>query len=115
MNTISASQHLSEENTRYAGTAGVSALGAVFGFRPAFRDRLTARVYPSCFADGRAAPFHLVDGLPTEVVEDRDASGRVTRVKSSLESGFVRLGQFFTRAEANALATVAEGLVAQNP
>ncbi|MCB1917464.1 MAG: hypothetical protein KDG52_17350 [Rhodocyclaceae bacterium] len=107
MNAITASQQLREENTRHAGTGGVSAGNANLGFRPAFRDRMTARVYLSCFADGRAAPFHLVDGLPSEVVEDRDAAGHVTRIKESLESGFVRMGQFFTRAEASALVGAA--------
>ncbi|MCB1907404.1 MAG: hypothetical protein KDH15_08550 [Rhodocyclaceae bacterium] len=103
MNANTASQQLRDENARYAGTGGVSAGNTHLGFRPAFRDRLTARVYPSCFADGRAAPFHLVDGLPPEVVEGRDAAGHVTRIKASLESGFLRMGRFFTRAEAIAL------------
>lgn len=107
MDAISARQQLRDDNTRYAGTGGVSAGNANLGFRPAFRDRVTDRVYPSCFADGRAAPFHMVDGLPAEVVEGRDAAGHVTRIKASLESGFVRMGQFFTRAEASALVGAA--------
>ena len=107
MDAISARQQLRDDNTRYAGTGGVSAGNANLGFRPAFRDRVTDRIYPSCFADGRAAPFHMVDGLPPEVVEGRDAAGHVTRIKASLESGFVRMGQFFTRAEASALVGAA--------
>lgn len=100
MNPTDAFALLAFENACYAGTAGVSANNGCKGFRPAFRDRLTARIYPSCYADGRAAPVHVVDGLPPEVVERRDAQGHVVRIKESIESGFIRDGRFFTRAEA---------------
>jgi hypothetical protein len=72
------------------------------GFKPAFCDMQTYRIYESRFADGRAAPFHMVDGLPAEVVEGRDAAGHVTRIKAAVVSGFVRMGRFFTREEASA-------------
>ncbi len=104
MKLIDARQHLAEENATHAGTAGVSVNNRCLGFRPAFRDRITARIYPSCYADGRAAPVHVVDGLPPELVEGRDAAGHVLRIKESIESGFVRDGRFFTRAEAIAAA-----------
>ena len=61
------------ENVRYAGTGGVSRENRRYGFRPAFMDLETAAVYPACFADGRPAPFHLLDGLPDELVLARDA------------------------------------------
>lgn len=104
MNSNLAQQQLADENARFAGTKGVSAENADQGFRPAFCDTQTQRIYASRFADGRAAPFHMVDGLPAEVVEDRDAAGHVTRIKASVISGFVRMGHFFTREEANAAA-----------
>lgn len=107
MNASPAQQRLAAENARFAGTGGISQENADQGFRPAFRDAVTLQVYPSCFADGRAAPFHLVDGLPEEAVACRDASGRVTRIKDTVVSGFVRMGRFYTREEASrALATV---------
>ncbi len=93
---------LAEENLQFRGTGGVSAENADRGFRPAFCDTQTSRVYPSRFADGRAAPFHILDGLPDEVVAMRDAAGRVLKLKESLVSGFVRMGRFFTRDEASA-------------
>jgi len=96
-----AQQRLQRENLQFAGTGGVSEENSEQGFRPAFRDSQTCRIYPSLFADGRAAPFHMVDGLPAEVVEERDASGRVRRIKSTLVSGFVRCGRFYTREEAS--------------
>ena len=46
--------------------------------------------------------FHVLDGLPNEVVVSRAESGRVTAVKGSLVSGFVRFGRFYTRDEAAA-------------
>ena len=70
------------------------------GFRPAFLDYATMRIYPSCFLDGRPAPFHLLDGLPAEVVVDRTPTGRVVRAKATLVSGFERGGFFFTRSAA---------------
>lgn len=95
-------QRLMEENFRFVGTGGVSAENGDQGFRPAFCDMQTHRIYESRFADGRAAPFHMIDGLPAEVVEGRDAAGHVTGIKAALVSGFVRMGRFFTREEASA-------------
>lgn len=86
----------------YRGTGGCSEENGDFGFRPAFRDDDTGIVYRARFLDGNLAPFHLLDGLPDEVVVNRTESGRVTAVKGSLVSGFVRLGRFYTRDEAAA-------------
>jgi hypothetical protein len=91
---------LSRENATHAGTGGVSRGNAGLGFRPAFIDLATLTIYPSRFADGRPAPFHLLDGLPDEVVADRAASGRVVSAKASVVSGFERGGYFYTRTAA---------------
>jgi len=88
------------ENVRYAGTGGVSRQNRCFGFRPAFMDLETAAVYLARFADGRPAPFHLLDGLPDELVLSRDAAGRVAEIRSSVISGFEQQGRFYTRDEA---------------
>lgn len=88
------------ENQRYQGTGGISAGNRASGFRPAFRDAQTAVVYLSCFADGEPAPFHLLDGLPDEVVLGRNETGRVYAVKETLVSGFVLDGCFYTREQA---------------
>ncbi|MCB1909879.1 MAG: hypothetical protein KDH15_21170 [Rhodocyclaceae bacterium] len=88
------------ENRTFHGTGGVSAGNREEGFRPAFRDAQTGRVYASRFASGQPAPFHLLDGLPDELVIARHASGRVIAVKPSIASGFVRRGRFYTRDEA---------------
>ena len=91
---------LQRENGTYHGTGGVSQGNRSFGFRPAFFDGETAAVYLSCFADGRPAPFHLLDGLPDEVVLSRNPTGRVAAVKLTLVSGFVLDGCFYTREQA---------------
>jgi hypothetical protein len=96
------------ENVRYAGSGGVSRANRRYGFRPAFMDLETAAVYPARFADGRPAPFHLLDGLPDELVLARDAAGRVAAVRPSVISGFVQQGRFYTRDEA------AEALAAES-
>ena len=90
---------LARENRRYAGTAGVSAAHQSDHFRPAFLDTDTGVIYPSCFADGRPAPCHLLDGLPSHLVRQR-IRGRVKAVKATIVSGFERAGRFYTREEA---------------
>lgn len=97
---------LERENVRYAGTGGVSRENRRYGFRPAFMDLETAAVYLARFADGRPAPFHLLDGLPDALVLSRDAAGRVVEIRPSVISGFEQQGRFYTRDEAaEALAT----------
>lgn len=91
------------ENETYRRTGGVSAECKDQGFRPAFCDLQTGQVYPSRFGDGRPAPFHLLDGLPAELVLARLEGGRVTAVKSSVISGFELGGRFYSRDEAAAL------------
>ena len=68
----------------------------VLGFQPAFLDWATMRIYTSRYTDGRAAPYHLLEGLPDEVVVDRLPSGRVAAIKASLVSGYERGGFFYT-------------------
>ena len=66
------------------------------GFQPAFFDFLTQTIYPSVFADGTPAPFHILEGLPRELVVDRARSGRVIATKATLLSGYERNGFFYT-------------------
>ncbi len=91
---------LEDENRRYLGTGARSQENCTCGFHPAFRDTETGAIYTARFADGRPAPFHLLDGLPDEVVLARNSSGRVEAVKQSVVSGFVLDRHFFTRDEA---------------
>jgi hypothetical protein len=91
---------LRRENVVHTGTGGRSEENCGLGFKPAFLDFATQIIYPSRFADGRLAPFHLLDGLPEEVVIDRMPSGRVIAAKATLISGFVRNGFFYTRTAA---------------
>ena len=100
MKRLMTETELKRENTVHAGTGGRSQGNSGLGFRPAFFDFATQRIYPSRFADGRLAPFHLLDGLPEEVVVDRACNGRVVAAKASLISGFVRDGFFYTRTAA---------------
>lgn len=100
MNHAMTEARLMQETQIHRGTGGISAENRSLGFRPAFMDRDTTSVYASCFADGRPAPFHLLDGLPDELVVARDALGRVAAVKSSVLAGFVRGGRFHSREEA---------------
>ena len=74
------------------------------GFQPAFFDFLTQTIHPSVFADGTPAPFHILEGLPSEVVVDRARSGRVVATKATLLVGYERNGFF------NAPPTVARAI-----
>ena len=66
------------------------------GFQPAFFDFLTQTIYISMFADGTPAPFHILEGLPAEVIVDRARSGRVVSTKATLLKGYERNGFFFS-------------------
>lgn len=91
---------LLQENEEFEGTGGRSEENRDLGFRPAFFDQETATAYLSCFADGSPAPFHLLDGLPNEVVVYRSPSGRVLTVKATVVSGFILNGEFYSREDA---------------
>lgn len=93
-------QRIVDENATFDGSGGRSQENHELGFEPAFYDCSRNAVYRSRFADGRDAPFHTLDGLPDEVVIHRDPKGRVLRAKSTLVSGFVRDGFFYTRSAA---------------
>lgn len=100
MKSLMSTQRLKTENREHAGTGGRSQENSGLGFAPAFYDYATCTTYLSCFADGRAAPFHVLDGLPDEAVVMRSPCGRVVAARSTLVSGFVRNGFFYTRAAA---------------
>jgi hypothetical protein len=100
MSEIMSPLALQRENRNFHNTGGRSEENRPLGFRPAFKDVVSGAVYNSRFSDGRPAPFHLLDGLPEEVILDREPSGRVGRVKDSIVSGFVLNGRFYTRDEA---------------
>ncbi|HRX70961.1 MAG: hypothetical protein KDJ22_14130 [Candidatus Competibacteraceae bacterium] len=91
---------LAADNRFFAGTGGVSQENRQSGFRPGFLDQDTGEVYLSCWADGRPAPFHALDGLPDHLVLARDPTGRVAAVKASVIAGFVHCGCFYTREQA---------------
>ena len=86
MESLMSRERLANENREFLATGGRSQENAAHGFQPAFFDAQTGTIYPSCFADGRSAPFHLLDGLPDHLVVSRRSSGRVATVKASLIS-----------------------------
>lgn len=88
------------ENAAFRGTGGVSAENRSLAFVPAFIDMETGAVHRSRFADGSNAPFHVLDGLPENLVLSRNALGEVGAVKSTVVAGFEREGCFFTREQA---------------
>lgn len=88
------------KTSQLPGAGGFSQGNRRAGFVPAFLDTSTGRVYASCFADGRPASMHFLEGLPEELVRARDALGRVRALKESVVAGFVRGSDFFTREQA---------------
>lgn len=91
---------LEEQNRQLKGTGGVSQQNRTLGFRPAFLNLETGRVYLSRFADGRPAPMHLLEGLPAALAAKHSASGRIMAAKASVLAGFLRNGHFYTRDQA---------------
>ncbi len=94
--------NLTRENRRFGNTGGVSAGNRAQRFLPAFYDVSTGRVYQSRYADGRPAPFHLLNGLPSNLVLERGPDGTVVAVKHTVIAGFLRDGRFYTRDQAAA-------------
>ena len=103
---ILSQQLLRMQNRVFRGTGGVSRNNRQSGFVPAYYDVSSARAVVSRFADGNPAPVHVLDGLPADWVETRDAKGRVTKARTGVFAGFLRDGVFFTReAAAEAVKT----------
>lgn len=100
MDTRQQSVRLQQENQQFSGTGGVSEENYYLNFSPAFMDELSGDIEISKFGNGLPAPFHSMDGLPETWVIERDIAGHVVAIRSSVISGFVRLGRFFTREEA---------------
>jgi hypothetical protein len=73
-------RYLEMKRAAHRGTGGTTAENRHLGFAPAFMDSSTGRVYQCTFADGRPAPFHVLDGLPDALVIARDRRGRPSRV-----------------------------------
>jgi hypothetical protein len=90
---------LRSENQAFQRTGGISSENRDRGFKPAFLDTATGHTYRSCFANGREAPVHILDGLPDEIVVARSSSGRVFCAKPSIRAGFLRKGRFYSREE----------------
>ena len=93
---------LQQENREFSGSGGVSQENAHLNFCPAFLDQASGDIEISRLGNGKPAPFHSLDGLPDCWVIERNIAGRVVDIKSSVVSGFVRMGRFFTREEAAA-------------
>ena len=90
---------LQTEHHQFAATIGQASDRA---FIPAFRNDETGEVALARLADGRVAPMHLIINLPAAWATARNARGQISAVLDCIKAGFVRRGQFFTRAEAAA-------------
>ena len=101
-------RYLELEQAAHRGTGGIASENRHLGFVPAFMDTASAKVYPSAFVDGRAAPFHVLDGLPDEIVLARDRQGRPSQVLGTVIAGFTLDGCFYTREQAAAQVSRAE-------
>ena len=58
---------------------------------PAFYDMESGNIFVSRYSDGRVAPIHIYDGLPSEIIERADIN---------VISGFLKDGEFMTREQA---------------
>ena len=95
---------LRDDNRIFNNTGGVSAGNRTLGFRPAFKNTTSGKVYLSRFADGRPAPIHVLEGLPKGLMQAGDAAGKV--IDNFVIAGFVLKNTFYTREEvANAVAS----------
>lgn len=91
---------LRDENVLFERTRRLDLHNDRQGFVPGFRHSATGDLAISRFADGSAAPLHVLDGLPEDWIAERDVHGHVTHTCAGLVSGFIRQGRFYTRDEA---------------
>ena len=101
-------RYLELEQAANRGTGGVSSENRHLGFVPAFTDTSSGKLYVCSFADGRPAAFHVLDGLPDELVVARDRYGRPSHVVGTVIAGFAVDGRFYTREQAAAQVSRAE-------
>ena len=92
-------QILLQENECFSNATGMSENIRCRGLHPAFRNDVTGDVYLSRFANGQLAPVHLPSCLPDDIVTRRAGTGEVSAVSTSVVTGFVFAGHFYTRAE----------------
>lgn len=93
---------LQTQNAEFAGTGGISCNNRDAGFVPAYQNTATGEAVVSCYADGRRAPVHVLDGLPENWIEGRNEQGCVTHTITEVVVGFLRGDVFFTREAAAA-------------
>ncbi len=101
-------RYLELEQAANRGSGGVSGDNRHLGFVPAFMDTRTGNIYGCTFADGRPAAFHVLDGLPDELVVARDRHGRPSHVVGTVIAGFCLDSRFYTREQAAAQVSRAE-------
>ncbi|MGB5279450.1 MAG: hypothetical protein WBP02_20130 [Gammaproteobacteria bacterium] len=94
-------QDLRRQNSEFKNTGGISEENHTDGFLPGFYDTEQNRAEVARFSDGSPAPFHILDGVPVDWVIERDISGKIVAVKSSIIAGFIRDGVFYTREQAS--------------
>jgi hypothetical protein len=93
-------QTLREQNKQFKGTGGRSQENCSVGFVPAFQDTRTGATYRSRFANGNSAPVHVLGGLPVDFFKKAPNSIMNVVLEDSIEVGFLRDDQFYTRGEA---------------
>ena len=93
-------ERLKRENQEFKGKGGVSQENRHMGFVPAYLDSASGKIYRSQYADGRPAPIHLLDGLPSHLKVISCVKGKRSSLSENLVSGFLRCGIFYTRSEA---------------
>lgn len=86
----------------FRGSCGESEVACRHAFVPAFRNSRDGCVEIAKLADGNPAAMHLISHLPGEWAARCDAQGNVLELIAGIEAGFVRDGQFYSRAEAAA-------------
>lgn len=91
---------LLKQNHRHRGTGGTSQNNKKFKFSPAFFDSSSKTIYLSCYADGKPAPIHMLDGLPKKLLKNRTITDSLINAKNALVSGYISGHKFLTRQQA---------------
>ncbi len=90
---------VARSTTRCERTTAPSALISAeltAGFLPAFQHQDTGEVRLCLLDDGRIAPLHVLDSLPSAWVACRDADGRPSALIGQINAGYLRGSEFWS-------------------
>lgn len=91
-----------ENNSEISEEREIRVYKRFMGILPAFRHISSGETHLSCEKDGKLAPIHRVDFLPSKWLTC-NIDNSECKLKDSIEKGYVVMGHFFNQEDASHL------------